>query len=322
MKTRNLLKLMAILIAVVGINIAGCKKDKTTPASTSPDPSSLSQLAQDDNQVQASDNEIMNDGNTALSSNSSKSMDTTAINSCTISVDTVGTNLVITLVYNGFNTAHSFSRTGTVIITKPLGSHWVNAGCAVTFNYVNLAITKISTGKQFIFNGTRTWTNVSGGLIINLGSTTTPTTSVTHQITGAMQITFENGTQRTWTIYRQRVWSGKWPNALVMSASGFGTSGIYNDCVEFGTNRNGEAFYTQIHPSTPVVFNEGCLWLPISGSLTHSIPNVPKSATITYGYSYNAGTNSYQLATSGTCADAYELAWTWKTYTGTLYGIL
>ena len=168
MKSRNVIKLMAILVAVIGINIAGCKKDKTT--TTTPDPSSLTQLAKDDAQVQASDDEISSDANGALTSttSSSKGMDTT-ISSCIITVDTVGTNLQITLLYSGFCTGHSFSRTGTVIITRPLGVQWKTAGCAVTYQYVNLQITKVTTGKTFIFNGTRTWTNVSGGLIIDLG---------------------------------------------------------------------------------------------------------------------------------------------------------
>jgi hypothetical protein len=331
MKAKNLFKLMAILVAVIGISIAGCKKDKTTtPTTTTPDPSSLQQLANDDNQVTASDNEMTNDANGVLSSskvNSVRSrvqgMDTMAPPAnCTITIDTVGSNQVITLVYNGLNTTGTFSKTGTVIITKALGVKWSTQNASVTIQFVNLTITKVSSGKSFIYNGTRTWTNISGGLIVNLGSTSVPTTSVTHQITGNMSITFDNGTQRTWTVNRQRVWTGTFPTALVLSASGFGSSNGYNNCTEYGTNRNGELFYTQVNPSTPVVFSEACLWVPISGVLVHSIPSTPKSGTITYGYVYNSNNNSFTLATSGTCADAYQLAWTWKTYSGTLFGVI
>jgi hypothetical protein len=318
MKSRNVIKLMAILVAVIGINIAGCKKDKTTPTSTTPDPSSLTQLTKDDNQVQSSDNEISNDANAVLSSSkvnsvreNFKGMDSVAPPAnCIITIDTVGTNQVITFVYNGLNTNGTFSRTGTVIVTKALGVKWLTINASITIQYVNLAVTRIASGKQFIYNGTMTWTNISGGLILNLNGTGT----VTHQITGNMSITFDDGTQRTWTVNRQRVWSGTYPLALVLSESGFGTSGTYNNCTEYGTNRNGEAFFTQVSPTTPVVFNETCLWVPNSGVLIHSIPSTPKSATITFGYN-----SSDQLVSSGDCATYYQLVWTWKTSTGTLY---
>jgi hypothetical protein len=309
MKTRNVLKLMAILIAVVGINIAGCKKDKT---STTPDPSSLQQLSKDDAQVQATDDQITGDANSVLSSSSSKSMDTT-ISSCVITVDTVhGDTLQITLLYNGFSMGSGFKRTGTVVITKLLTSHWSDMGCAVTFKYESLSVEKISSGKTFIFNGTRTWTNVSGGLIKNLNGSTT----VTHQITGAMTITFEDGSTRVWTISRQRVWGGTYPAALTVTVSGFGSAAGYNNLVEYGTNRKGEAFYTQINTPILYAFNS-CLafqWIPIWGVIEYQIPSVPKSATLTFGYN-----SSETLVPYGNCADYFRLDWVVKTNSGTDY---
>jgi hypothetical protein len=320
MKTKNVFKLMAILIAVVGINIAGCKKDHSTSTSTTPDTSSLSQLAKDDSQVQASDDEISNDANATLSSSSAKSMDTLpVINSCTITVDTVGATkdtLQITLLYTGFNTGHNFSRTGTVVITRPLGVQWKTQGCAVTFKYIQLAVTKVSTGKTFMFDGTRTWTNISGGLIKNLnGSSAT----VTHQITGQMQITFDYGTAnsstRTWYIYRQRVWGGTFPTALTVTVSGFGSNSGYSNLVEYGTNRNGEPFFSSIN--TPILYDYNtCIayqFVPIWGSLTHQIPSANKSATLTFGY-----TSSGTLVTQGSCATYYLLSYNIKGTTGTI----
>jgi hypothetical protein len=318
MKSRNVLKLMAILVAVIGINIAGCKKDKTTTTSTTPDPSSLTQLAKDDAQVQASDDEISNDANGALTSSTSatKGMDTT-ISSCIITTkDTLiagDSVLQITLQYSGFNTGHNFSRTGTVIITRPLGVQWKTAGCAVTYQYIGLAITKITSGKTFTFNGTRTWTNTSGGLIIDLGHG--GASPVVHQITGAMTITFDDGSQRIWNISRQRSWSGTFPTALIVTVSGFGSNSGYSNLVEYGTNRNGEAFFSSIN--TPIIYNNTCTvyqWTPIWGAVEHQIPSVPKSATVTYGYN-----NSDALVTEGDCATVFQLAYNVKGTTGTLY---
>ncbi|MGD0709666.1 MAG: hypothetical protein ABR968_00650 [Bacteroidales bacterium] len=309
MKAQNVLKLITILIVVVGINITGCKKDRTKPIQN-PDTSSLLQLSKDDAQVQASDDEITNDANSVLSSTSSKSIDTT-INSCTITIDTIGAlndTLRISLYYDGYNTGGNFKRTGTVIITKPLLVPWKDAGCEVTYRYLNLSVEKISTGKTFTFNGTRTWTNVSGGLIKNLNGSTT----ITYTITGAMQITFDDGTQRIWNISRQIIWGGTLPYALTATVSGFGSAAGYNNLEEYGTNRKGEAFYTQIN--TPILYSEICSGDPIWGQIVYQIPSVPKSATITFGYN-----SSDVLVSYGSCAENYKLDWVVKTNSGTIY---
>lgn len=310
MKTRNVLKLMAILIAVVGINIAGCKKEKT---STTPDPSSLQQLSKDDAQVQATDDQITSDANGVLSG-SSKSITTDTNLIVTVDSTTHGDTIVYTLKYSGYNAwPHpSFSRTGIVLVEILKGVRWDQPLATVTFKYENLVVEKISSGKTFTFNGTRTWENVSGGLIINLHGSTT----VTHQITGAMTITFDDGSQRIWTISRQRVWGGTFPAALTVTVSGFGSAAGYNNLVEYGTNRKGEAFYTQINTPILYVYNS-CLafqWIPIWGVIEYQIPSVPKSATLTFGYN-----SSDALVPYGNCADYFRLDWVVKTNNGTDY---
>jgi hypothetical protein len=288
-----------------------------TTANDTAGTTSLIQLSKDDAQVQASDDEIMNDANTILTStNSAKSMDTIINSNLTITVDSInhGDTIVYTMIYNGFNTGHNFSRTGTVLIEKLKGVHWSTVGCAVTYQYINLAVTKVTDGKTFIFNGTRTWTNVSGGLIKDLGNGSV--TSIVHNITGALQITFDNGVTRTWSIARQRTWNGTFPSSLTVTASGFGSAAGYNNLVEYGTDRNGEAFYGQIN--TPILYSYNiCIpyaWLPIWGVIVYQIPSVPKSGTVTFGYN-----SSDVLVTEGTCADYYKLDWVVKIKNGTIY---
>ena len=314
MKAEVIFRKAIILIVISTISVvSGCKKDRKNEV-TNPDTSSLQQLAKDDTQVQSSDNEITNDVNNAITSNSSKSIDSIPpINACTITVDTIGfgkDTLRITMVYNGFNTGHNFTRTGIVVVTKPLGVSWSTQNCSVNFKYENLFITKVSTGKTFEFNGNRTFTNVSGGRIMDLGNTAM---SVEHKITGDMQITFENGTTRTWTISRTRTWRGTYPSDLTLTVGSTGASnGIYTNLVESGTNRNGEAFFTSIN--TPILYSQACGWDPIWGSFTHQIPSIPKSATVTYGYN-----SSYQLVTQGDCADFFKLDWVIKNNSGSIY---
>jgi hypothetical protein len=74
----------------------------------------------------------------------------------------------------------------------------------VTVQFNSLAITRLSDNKTITLNGTHTYTNVSGGSLIELPNEPAGTT-ITHSITSSnMQITFDNGAQRTWNVDRQR----------------------------------------------------------------------------------------------------------------------
>ena len=278
---------------------------------------SLQQLSKDDAQFQASDDEITNDANAVLSSSklsSSKGMDTTVSN-CTIKVDTVGggDTLQITMIYSGFNKGLNFSRTGTVVITKPLNRRWKDTGCTVTYTYLSLAVTKVTAAKTFIFTGTRTWTNVKGGLIMNLnGSSAT----VTHTITGAMTITFDDGIQRLWTISRQRIWGGTFPSALTVTVSGFGSNSVYSNLVEYGINRKGEAFFTQINTPIQYTYNT-CIsyqWVPIWGQIVYQIPSVPKALSL-----LSVIIAVMHLLHREPVHDDYKLDWDIKGTPGTIY---
>jgi hypothetical protein len=82
--------------------------------------------------------------------------------------------------------------------------------------------------------------------------------------------------------------------------------------VVWGTNRNGEDFYTRITES--VVHKEVCDWNPVTGIKIHEIPAVDKSATITFGYDSNN-----EPVTNGDCPTHYRVDWQNGTYTGTSF---
>jgi hypothetical protein len=305
MKTRNIFKLAVLFVAVAGINIAGCKKDKDNTDTTS-----MQQLSKDEVTVDNATNDALNDANTVLSGGSSAK----GIGNfpCNATIDSISHSTVDTVVYymtfNGLNCIGNRTRTGTVIVKRPKSVHWIDAGATVSVTYVNVVSTKVSSGKSLTINGTKFFENVNGGLLSELG---TSITSVTHKITGSIQATFDDGTTRTWTIARQRVFTGT-PGNLVLTESGFGTAGSYSNLVVWGINRNGEQFYTQL--TTPVVFRESCGWDPESGVKVHQIPGDTKSATITFGYDSND-----QPVTGSNCATMYKLDWVKKTHSGTIY---
>jgi len=313
MKTKIIIRQAIVLIMISTLSIVvGCKKDRKNDV-VDPDTSSLQQLCKDDAQTQASDDQIMNDVNDVLSKNGGKTVNDSLPNSCTITIDTLLGPLTdtvrYTFAYNGYSGLHNFLRTGTVIVKKLATTHWKDLGATVWITYIDLQITKISSGKTFTFNGFRTYVNVLGGLIRGLGTTQD---SVKHQITGSMQITFEDNTSRTWNIRRTRTYTGTYPSQLLLTVNGFGSDGGYNDLVEWGTNRNGETFYTQITSS--VVFRETCDWDPCSGVKIHQIPSDNKKAVVTFGFDDNN-----QPITGTACPTKYQIAWTKGSNSGTIY---
>ena len=291
-------------MAVIGLSVTGCKKDKE------PDTNSLQQLSKDEATVETSTNDVLNDANTVLSGGSSKSID---MFPCNATIDSVSHSTTDTIVYyvtfNGANCIGNRIRTGNVIIKKAVGTHWINPGATVSITYLNLRITKVSSNKSLTLNGTKVFENVNGGVLAQLGNGTV--TSVTHKISGSVQATFDDGTTRTWTIARQRVFTGTLGQLLV-TESGFGSDGGYNNLVVWGTNRKGETFYTQL--TSPVTYRQTCDWDPISGVKVHQIPSDSKSATITFGYDSND-----QPVTGSNCPTYYKLDWVKGSKSGTTY---
>jgi len=310
MKTKNLINLAAILIAVIGFSTTGCKKDKTTDTTTTTtDNSSLQQLSKDDNQLENASNEALDDVNSFASRGASKSILSLPCNvTITDSTSTVDSTK-ITLTFNGNNCANTKYRTGQIEYSKKISEHWKDAGTSINVKFINYKVTKISTGKSITINGTKKFQNVSGGLIIDLGTTAT---SVVHKVTGNIQVTFDDNTTRTWSIARQRTYTGTFPSQLVLTVDGFGTADGYNNLVSWGTNRNGELFYAQITQS--VVRKQVCGFDPASGILIYQIPSTGKKATITFGYDDNN-----QVITGNDCPTRYKLDWELNGNSGTIY---
>jgi hypothetical protein len=125
-----------------------------------------------------------------------------------------------------------------------------------------------------------------------------------------MQITFDNGTQRTWSVDRQRVFT--YSGGYVITTSGLYTSGSTSGISEWGTDRFGNAFTVDI--VTPRVITEACSWQMTAGVV--ALTNAAGVTTVTYGL------NASGTATSCPVGDGtyyFQLSWTaaasGKTYT-------
>jgi hypothetical protein len=298
MKTTALYRLVFV-IAFTSI-FASCNKSNSSGSNSPSSSSDLQSNSDDETRVSTETDAAFDDVNTAMVANYSVTGaalgrqlmqrvidgpggDSTAICDATISLDTANGTRQITITYNGTNCALDRTRTGTVVITWPIGQLWQTSGAVVTVQFNNLAITRLSDNKTITLNGTHTYTNVSGGSLISLPNEPAGTT-ITHTITSNnMQITFDNGAQRTWSVDRQRVFT--YSGGYVITTSGLYTSGSTTGISEWGTDRFGLAF--QVAIVQPRVITEACAWQMTAGEV--ALSNVAGTTTITYGLNSTGG---------------------------------
>ena len=293
MKLRSLL----VFALAASVTFTACKKE-AQPTTENPE-TEVKSHAEDQSRVSGDMDEVANDASLALESNPSfggRLQNTNSICGATAVADTAANPRTITITYNGNNCAGTHLRTGTVILSMPAGVRWKNAGAAITVTFQNLNIKRLSDNKSITINGSQVLTNVSGGLMINLPNLQ----NIVHTITSSnMSITFDNNTQRTWNIARRRTFT--YNNGVVMSITGFGTTGNVTNAAEWGTNRFGHSFITSI--TQPLVFRQDCSGRLTSGEVKHE-----GFATSTATFGLNA--SGAPTACPGTGTYYYKLTWT------------
>ncbi|MDP1622856.1 MAG: hypothetical protein Q8M08_11020 [Bacteroidales bacterium] len=307
MKTKNLFRLTFLVLAIFGLSLTGCQKEKNVnpPA----DSSSLQQLSNDEESVESALNESMNDVNNLLSNGNLKSTQMLPCNATIDSTVVVNDTLTIYITYNGLNCSGTRYRTGKVEIKKHVGTHWYQQGATVKVRHINFTITKVSNQKSITLNSVHVHKNVSGGVIWQLGN---GMNAIVHRTWGHANVTFDDGTTKIWNVARQKTFTGTPPANLVLTIDGFGTVGDYANLLVWGLNRQGEHFYTQINQ--PVVHRQVCDWDPVSGIKKHAIPSDSKSATLTFGYNSNN-----QPITGNECPTKFRVDWQKQNNSGTVY---
>jgi len=308
MKTKNLIQLAAILVFAIALTFTSCKKDNLDQGTA--DPASLEQLSADENNVENIMNEAEGDISSVLSNNGG-SFKSTAWLPCNATVDSLAIlndTVTVYITYDGLNCNGTRNRTGKIEIKKKVGTHWEQAGATVIYKFIDFTVTRIANNKSVTLNGTKTFINVNGGHRWQVGTTIT---SYVEKASGSMQASFDNGTYRTWNVARQLTYTGTL-GQLILTIDGFGAAGEYQNLVTWGTNRQGEEFFTQISQS--VVCRQACGWDPVSGIKIHQIPADEKSATITFGYNSNN-----QPITGDECPTRYRVDWQKGNQSGTSY---
>jgi len=226
---------------------------------------------------------------------------TTAVTICGATVDSTNftTDKKITLTFDNTTPCinNTRKRNGQIAIQLTTGTKWNDVGAVLSITFTNYKVTRISDSKSITINGSKTITNVNGGLLRNLSAG-----SIAHRIQATdMNITFDDGTSRTWSTDRTRTLTKSGSDYLA-TIEGNKSVGGYSDVAVWGTNRYGNTFYTTI--DTPVVLSS-CTsqgrWKAISGVKTHR--GLVKDITITFGVNQDGTSN-------GTCAAyGYKVNW-------------
>ena len=324
MKTSLIRRITLAICLISCINIYSCKKDNSS--SGSGNETAIATTEGDDQaQVSVESDALTDDASAALegqasfSGSSSYSVitkGTTAVNSigdanhtsslvdshnlicdATITYDTIADQRVITIVYDGTNCWGNRTRNGTVTISMPVGVYWKDQGAVATITATNLKITRVRDGKAIVIDGSKTFTNVSGGLLIDLANLQT----ITHTIVSTgINVTFDNGSKRSWQISKKRVYT--YDNGIVITTTGTYNDGTDDNIAEWGTNRNGNSFKSLI--TADKVIRQDCSFRLVSGQNTVKIPS--GVTVITYGLDSSGN----PTGCPGEGSYYYKLTWT------------
>jgi hypothetical protein len=302
MKTMHFVRI-SIVVACLGLFFA-CSKNSGSGSSTTTTVDDLQTQSDDQTMASNEDDAMSTDADAALSSNASvagSSINTTptgnaistmgvntpdgvdtasasVICDATVTVDTTSTTRAVTITYNGTNCWGNRVRSGSITISVPTGVHWGDVGATVSITVDNLKIKRMRDGKTITFNGTKTLTNVTGGLLKNLATLLT----ITHTISADFTITYSNGKSSNWNASKQRVFT--YDNGVVITTTGTHTDSTYSNIAEWGANRFGVSYESLITSSK--VIEQSCDYRLVSGA-NEILDSKGATATITYGLDVN-----------------------------------
>ncbi|MFO8128458.1 MAG: hypothetical protein R6T99_00965 [Bacteroidales bacterium] len=309
MKTKSQIFFILMLIASLSLFFIACEKEeKDSEPNVNEGSTTVQEVSADDNFQQKVSDDIMLDVEMILSGGNQRSFDWLPCNATIDSTNVINDTITYHISYHGLNCPENLYRTGQVEIMKDVNTHWYMAGASVIVKIMNLEVTRVATGQSITINGTKTHTNVTGGLLIQLGY---GVNQVIHRTAGFMTIEFDDNTNRTWNIARRLVYTGTL-GAFEVAMDGLGEAGVYGNLVTWGVSRSGDQFYISI-PQTVTVKQE-CLWNPVSGQQDIEIPSENTGATITYGYDSNN-----QVVPPGECPVKYKVDWYVNGASGTIF---
>jgi hypothetical protein len=273
-------RLMSVLTLAVFTTFTACKKD-SKQNDTTDQTTEITAHSDDQNAVSDGMDAIDMDVNAAVESstgfNGGREMGIASICGATAVIDSMSNPRTITITYDGADCFGATTRSGVVVVSMPANQRWRDAGASLTITAQNLKIKRISDNKSVTINGSQTYTNVSGGLLINLPTVGT----IVHTITSdGISIKFDDNTERSWHVARKREFT--YNNGINLSITGTHVDGTKEHIAEWGINRFGHAFTTSI--TEPLVIRQDCNFRLTHGQVKHE---GFATATATFGLDAN-----------------------------------
>ena len=299
------LTLLSVAILSIGLIFTSCKKESTTSTTDPTDDATQLQVQTDDqNRFSSESDAADDDANVALETFGGSYVGARPLTplplrcDADVTVDTTVNPRTITITYSGATCGGANrTRTGSIVLSFAPGFRWSAAGSHYDITYNNLKITRLSDNKSITINGTKTITNVTGGKLVNLASLGT----ITHTVTSSsMSVTFDNGSQRTWQVARQRTFT--YNNGSVITITGIAPASVGNGVAEWGINRFGRAFQSAI--TQPLVLKQDCDFRLVSGQVQHTGYFVTTTTTFGLDAQGNA------VSTCPTGAYYLKIVWT------------
>jgi len=302
MKTIRLL----LIFSLAALVVVSCKKDELEQVE--PDSSPVQQLATDDNSVEQNMDEAMADAGRVLSGNFKSSQMGIP---CGATLDTtimVNDTIIHFLSYDGLNCLQTKYRKGKMRIKIKQSAHWLLPGSFLKVELEDFEITNVFTNNKMTINGMSSLENVSGGIIELLGN---GFNTIIHKNMAHVFISFNGHPPRDWHLAKMLVYSGN-PGNLMLAINGFGVTQGHSNLLSWGTDREGQKFFTQIEES--ITFKEVCQWVPHAGVQTYMMPGAQLHAKAFFGY------NSNNEPISGSeCPTHVRLDWHQHGHSGTIY---
>lgn len=302
------LKALLMTLLVVTMALSSCRRnnnDDPTPSQTETEQAKQTNSVNDEQFASSETDDVMNDVDDFINTQGrglrrdappSSPLPTSWFCGGNVTVDSVLiAQKQYTLIFNN-NNCNGRIRNGRVIIKLESGNRWPDQGAIIRVTFDNLSITRSFGGnnRTIVLNGSHTVTNVNGGRIIDATSSRT----IEHKVRGRMLINFGDGSFRSWSVYRRRLFtSGNQGLQIRIKGDTTLPNKTLVDCI--GINRYDEPFISRI--PTDIQSNAQCgFWKPFSGQKVHEASF--KALTITFGL--NSAGNAVAL---GTCATHYRL---------------
>jgi hypothetical protein len=279
------IRILALAALASALSLTACKKSSKSDDNTVDLNTQVTQHSEDQSRISGEMDAVDNDVNDQVEGAGSpfgRVGETARVMTppcnVTVTFDSTTTLRRMTLTFNGANCANTHTRTGTIVVTMPRAQHWRDSGVVLTEAISNLRITRLSDNKSITINGNRSVTNVSGGRweMVATGAIS----EVVHHIAGEMTVTFDDNTQRLWHVARRRVLSRiAGTTMLQIGVSGLRTANGVSGIAEWGINRYGNEFSTQILETLKM--RSDCNFRLGAGKIQHN--GVGATTVVTYG---------------------------------------